>query len=212
MRLFVSAAASILVGAGLAGGPAAAQNPSADQIIRSLRPTGPSATTRGIRPVGPSADAPAPAPAPAPSVAAPVATPGSPVVAAPRPPAAAPPVAAAKPPSVNLTVQFASGSADLTPDAMRTLDELGRALSSSALSGFRFRIEGHTDTVGTRESNQALSDARAAKVLEYLAGKFQIDRGKIQAVGMGQDHLMVPTGPNVPQAQNRRVTVVNLGA
>ena len=115
-------------------------------------------------------------------------------------------------PSVNLTVEFATGSADLTPAAVHTLDELGRALSSSALAGYRFRIEGHTDTVGTREQNQALSEARAAKVLDYLATKWSVDRGKVQAVGMGQDHLLVPTGQNVAQPRNRRVTVINLGA
>ena len=214
MRAFQTLIAAALLCGPLGGplaGTAAAQNPSADQIIRSLRPTGPSGTTRGIRPAGPSADAPAP------TQFAPAAAPGNVPGAAPRAAAPArtaplPPAAAARAPSVNLTVQFATGSAELTPAAIRTLDELGRALTSSTLSGFRFRIEGHTDTVGTREGNQALSDARAAKVLDYLAGKFQVDRAKIETVGMGQEHLLVRTGPNVPQPQNRRVTVINLGA
>lgn len=179
---------------------------TSDQIIRSLQPG-----TRGIRPVGPAAE-PSPAAGPTHAPAArlgqrPAAMAAAPGVAHPSAPAAAPAQA-----SVNLTVQFATGSAELTPQAARTLDELGRALSSTALAGYRFRIEGHTDTVGSPEANKALSDARAAKVLQYLATKWSVDREKVQTAGLGEEQLMVPTGPNVPEPRNRRVTVINLGA
>ena len=208
MRHHVNAAVFLMAGMlPLAGAaPAIAQSPSADQIIRSLRPTAPTGVGRGIRPVGPAADAPA-------SVAAPGAAPGATTgQGAPRTPQPAQAVARPAAPSVNLTVNFASGSAVLAPDALRTLDELGRALTSAALSGYRFRIEGHTDTVGTPESNKALSERRASAVVEYLATKWSVDRAKVAAVGMGQEQLQVPTGANMPQARNRRVTVVNTGA
>jgi outer membrane protein OmpA-like peptidoglycan-associated protein len=123
-------------------------------------------------------------------------------------PPAAPPAA----PSVNLTVQFANGSAELTPAAVRTLSELGRALSSRTLSAFRFRIEGHTDTVGTPEANKALSDRRAKAVADFLATRFAIDTARLEPVGMGEDGLLVETPPNTPEPRNRRVQVVNLGA
>ncbi len=203
MRCLVAAvfAAAFIMGVPVSG---SAQSPSADEIIRSLRPTAPSATTRGIRPVVPLSDTAAPAAAPAHAAGgAPAAAPRANVAPAPR-------VASA--PSVNLTVQFATGSAELTPAAVRTLDELGRALTSATLSSYRFRIEGHTDTVGTREHNMALSDQRAAKVVEYLTSKWSVDRAKVQSVGMGQDQLVVQTGPGVPEPRNRRVTVINLGA
>ena len=122
------------------------------------------------------------------------------------------PAVASRPPSVDLTVQFATGSSELTPQAVRTLDELGRALSSSALSGFRFRIEGHTDTVGAPELNRSLSEARAERVVAYLSSRWQVDRAKVETAGMGGEQLLVPTGPNVPEPRNRRVTVINLGA
>ena len=200
--------AAVLLVAGvlpLAGAaPAIAQTPSADQIIRSLRPTAPAGVGRGIRPVGPAADAP--------SSATPASTTPSSQTPARTPAAAAPPASRPAAPAVNLTVNFASGSAVLAPDATRTLDELGRALTSAALSGYRFRIEGHTDTVGAPEMNKALSERRATAVVDYLETKWKIDRAKIAAVGMGQEQLLVPTGANVPQARNRRVTVVNTGA
>ncbi len=206
--------ATIVVLAGLLlSGPALAQgNPSADSIINSLRPgAGITGGTRGIRPIAPSegsAPAASSAPAALPRAGTHVASPGTRAPpAAPRTTANAEPSA----PSVNLTVQFANNSAELTPAATRTLDELGRALSSQALSGFRFRIEGHTDALGTHEHNQALSEQRANRVVDYLVSKFGVDRSRVEAVGMGEDQPLVPARANVPEPRNRRVTVINLG-
>ena len=122
----------------------------------------------------------------------------------PQPPAPAP--------AISLSVQFATGSAELTPQAIHTLDNLGKALSDPTLVGYRFRIEGHTDTVGTRQYNKALSDRRAATVVDYLINNFRVDRGRVQAVGMGEDDLLIPTPDQTPEPQNRRVLVVNIGA
>ena len=125
------------------------------------------------------------------------------------------PVAAAAPaanPSVNLTVDFPSGSAALTPRARASLDVLGSALSSNELASFRFRIEGHTDTVGSSEDNRALSQKRAEAVVSYLANQYRIQPSRLEAVGMGQDSPLVATPPQTPNAQNRRVQVIKLGA
>jgi len=185
--------------------PAAAQNPSADQIINSLRPSGNlvKGGTRGIR-LAPSGDA-ASQPQAAPTPATP-----QPRVAANKPVAV--PAAATTAPAVNLTVNFANGSAELTPAAIRTLDELGRALSSKDLADYRFRIEGHTDTVGPHDYNRALSERRAEAVVDYVAKKYSVDPSRLQAVGMGEDGLLVPTPPQTPEPRNRRVQVINLGA
>jgi len=115
-------------------------------------------------------------------------------------------------PSVNLTVNFATGSASLTPSAEHTLDALGKALTSNDLSAYRFRVEGHTDTVGTPDSNRALSQKRAETVASYLETKFGVPAAKLDAVGIGQDDLLVPTPDQTPEAKNRRVKIVNLGA
>lgn len=186
-----AAAAALALGTialpGLAG---AQQNPTSQQIIDALRPSGDGlGVTRGIRPVTPSAPATAPA---------------QPAAAA----QTAPPVA----PSVSLTVTFASGSAELTPQARRTLDELGRALSSPDLAGFRFRVEGHTDTVGSAEMNQALSERRAAAVVQYLTSRFGIPAGRLESLGLGESQPLVRSGDEVNEPRNRRVQVINLGA
>jgi outer membrane protein OmpA-like peptidoglycan-associated protein len=184
----VRIAVAALFGAVLAGPNAdlawGQSNPSADELIRSLTPTSPGGLSRGIHIVHPQAQG--------------GGTGG-----------VAPPADAL--PSANLYVLFATGSAELTPAAARTLDTLGTALIDPRLAGGRFRIEGHTDTVGSAESNQALSEARARAVVAYLASTYHVDPGKLEAVGLGQNGLRVPTGPNVPETLNRRVVVINLG-
>jgi outer membrane protein OmpA-like peptidoglycan-associated protein len=111
----------------------------------------------------------------------------------------------------NLSVPFATGSAAISPSAAKVLDQLGAALVSPKLAGFKFRVEGHTDTVGGPELNKTLSEQRAAAVTDYLVTKFNIDRARLTPVGMGEDGLLVATGPNVASSANRRVLVVNLG-
>jgi OOP family OmpA-OmpF porin len=209
--------ASVLIVPGVllgAQGVQAQGSPSADQIIRALRPSGPLQTgVRGIRPA---------APAGAPAAAAPAAAPADPRPADPRPVATAPaaPAVAALPaqaqqaaaPSIDLTVQFQSGSAELTAEAMRTLDELGRALSHEALAAYRFRIEGHTDTTGSRSANMTLSQARAARVAEYLQSRFGVAASRLEPVGRGQEALKVQTPDQTAEPRNRRVQVINIGA
>ena len=115
-------------------------------------------------------------------------------------------------PSVSLNVLFATGSADLTPAARRALDDLGRALTASELASYKFRIEGHTDTEGSPEINKALSERRAASVVAYLEGKFNVAASRLQASGMGEEGLLVPTPDQTSEPRNRRVLVVNLGS
>ena len=190
-RVAIGIAFAIALGVPLTPPPArAADTPSANQIIDSLAPRGPAAmTTRGIRLGG------QPPEAVKPGTKASTGTPG-----------------ADRPLEANLTVPFASGSAVIAPAAARVLDQLGLALSSPKLADFKFRVEGHTDTVGSPEMNKALSEQRAASVTDYLVAKHNIDRARLTPVGMGEEGLLVQTGPDVPSAANRRVLVVNLGS
>jgi OOP family OmpA-OmpF porin len=200
--LVLSAAATAFAVSALLSQPALAQgNPSADQILQGLKP----GATRGIRPSQPTAAPPAAAPAAGPATPAPAPSPRASAIATPAP-------AAAEAPSVSLTVEFATGSSQLTPEAMTTLNELGKALVNPELARDKFRIEGHTDTVGSQALNRTLSEKRANSVVDYLARKFSIDRSRLEPVGMGEQGLAVPTPPQTPEPRNRRVQVVNLSA
>ena len=200
-------AAGLATLSGLAAAPALAQRASGEtevqRLIDQLNPTG---RTRGIRlPSDGSAPAAPPAPPPAGQerVAAPMGKPAA--------PARRPAEAADTSPAATLTVLFASGSAVLTPEAARSIDPLGQALTSSTLAPYRFRIEGHTDRVGSRETNQQLSEARAQAVRAYLIQRFGVQPGRLDAVGLGEDQPVVPTPDETPERRNRRVMIVNLG-
>jgi outer membrane protein OmpA-like peptidoglycan-associated protein len=210
----IGAAALAALASGLSAPATAQSDPAALQLIEQLRPRAGSGT-RGIR-MPSAAETPAPAPAApvaAPAAAAPVAAPAS--RPAPRPAPAAAVAAAATPApagaaSVSITVTFPTGSATLTSEAEQALAPLGQALSSPQLAPYRFRIEGHTDTVGDAGTNQRLSERRAQAVREYLVQRYGVTPSRLEALGLGESRPVVATPDNTDEPRNRRVQVVNL--
>ena len=123
-------------------------------------------------------------------------------------PAAAPaPVSDA----VAVHVVFASNSAQLSPQATKTLDELGKALSSSDLKSYCFVVEGHTDSIGSDAHNLTLSQRRAQSVVRYLEDTFHIDSDRLQAVGYGKQKPIADNGTEEGRQKNRRVQIANMG-
>ncbi|KPH86585.1 hypothetical protein GLUCOINTEAF2_0202636 [Komagataeibacter intermedius AF2] len=197
--LTLPALALIAGGTALPATARAQANPSAQQLIDQLRPGAHMAgTTRGIRML------------PTDNTAA--ATPGKAGAQAGSRHGHGSSAAAPAAPSASLVVDFHNGSADLTPQATTALDQLGAALTSDQLGAYRFKVIGHTDTTGTASQNQVLSARRADAVKAYLQSKFQIGADRLQAIGVGEDGLAVPTPPNTPERRNRRVEIINLGA
>jgi outer membrane protein OmpA-like peptidoglycan-associated protein len=195
--------ASLLAANALCGVAVAQTNPSASQLINALKPSGTlSDTTRGIKPLAPDSATTSKPPST-------MATPAA--MNTPAPQQMAPPATDISAPSANLAVDFTSGSAALTPRAMATLDQLGKALTSPQLAAYNFKIAGHTDTVGDPSTNQSLSEQRAQAVKSYLETKYSISDSRLQAVGLGETDLLVQTPPQTPSQLNRRVQIINLG-
>lgn len=110
----------------------------------------------------------------------------------------------------DLRIFFPFDSAELTPAARRTLDELAVALASPRLQGDRFRIAGHTDAVGDEAYNLDLSRRRAEAVVDYLARTHGISADRLIGEGYGESAPFDPANPTA--GLNRRVEVVNLAA
>lgn len=106
-------------------------------------------------------------------------------------------------PSANLTVLFDLGSADLTDEGKRQLDQLALAIISGDASA-RWLIEGHTDIRGADTLNQNLSELRARSAIEYLSSQHGIDRERLKALGFGRSRLAYPDGLD---PRNRRIEV-----
>jgi OmpA-OmpF porin, OOP family len=108
------------------------------------------------------------------------------------------------------TITFEFGSAALTPASIKTLDNLGNALTQGLKEEKAFLIEGHTDSVGSREYNDKLSWDRAQSVKAYLVKEFGVEPERLQTMGKG---FMDPANPQNPYAaENRRVVIVNGGS
>lgn len=103
----------------------------------------------------------------------------------------------------DINMSFLLGSAELTAQARATLDRFAASLVQ--VGRYRpFVVEGHTDRSGSRETNLALSTARAQAVVNYLSAK-GVDRSRLVAQGYGYDRPLA--GRNPEDAANRRVEV-----
>ncbi len=103
---------------------------------------------------------------------------------------------------------FNFGSAELMPEARLSLLKLAAIIQTNA--GAVFRLIGHTDTIGTDEANQALSEARAAAVKTWLVETLRLDGTNILTEGRGERETLPdinPRGTAAEQAQNRRVEI-----
>jgi len=100
---------------------------------------------------------------------------------------------------------FAFDQATLEESSYPVLDEVVQALKDN--KKFKVQIEGHTDSVGTKEHNQTLSEQRATTVLDYLAAH-GIERARLVSKGFSSS---APTDTNVTvegRENNRRVEFV----
>jgi OOP family OmpA-OmpF porin len=99
-------------------------------------------------------------------------------------------------------IEFESGQAVIRPSGLQILDEMAAALLK--VKGKKVEVIGHTDNTGLRESNLALSLARAEAVRTYLAGK-AIDTAMISVSGQGPDRPVADNASADGRARNRRI-------
>jgi outer membrane protein OmpA-like peptidoglycan-associated protein len=109
------------------------------------------------------------------------------------------------PPPKSFTLYFVEGTTDLTPESQPALAELRAEIARRP--GVDIEVTGHTDTVGSAEDNDRLSQQRAEQILGLLT-TVGIDRSLMTAVGRGERELREPTMDNVESALNRRVEVL----
>jgi|SRR5579863_457416 len=110
-----------------------------------------------------------------------------------------------------IKVEFATGSAELTPAGEKTLGTLGEALRSDKLQPCCFQIGGYTDSTGRLSSNERLSRRRALSVIAYLTKDAGIDSERMMPQGYGPSNPIGDNNTPEGRAQNRRVEVVNAG-
>jgi len=104
-------------------------------------------------------------------------------------------------------VLFATGKADLSPGAARTIDSLADFLTK--YPDRKLRIEGHTDSTGSAALNLDLSERRAEAVKTALLRR-GISFDRIDTVGLGQSLPIASNATASGRQQNRRVEIIIL--
>jgi outer membrane protein OmpA-like peptidoglycan-associated protein len=102
-------------------------------------------------------------------------------------------------------VLFDTGQATLKPGASLAMNRLSTYLSSNPQT--KVLIEGHTDSRGSDEYNEALSERRARAVATELESR-GISGGQVQTLGRGKAYPVASNDTPEGRQQNRRVEIV----
>ncbi|MEL6667873.1 MAG: OmpA family protein [Bacteroidota bacterium] len=100
-------------------------------------------------------------------------------------------------------VNFESGSATLTASSRDVLDQIADIMRR--YPAYSLDIGGHTDSVGSAETNQNLSERRAQSVYNYLRDEAGIEGGRMSSTGYGETQPIADNRNAAGRSQNRRV-------
>lgn len=104
------------------------------------------------------------------------------------------------------TVNFRTGSSELSPEGMQELDQVAQA--AMTLRGYVLEVTGFTDSTGNAQANKVLSQKRAQSVIDYLVETHNIPLRRIgTSYGFGELQAVADNSSNQGRAENRRVEV-----
>ncbi len=101
-------------------------------------------------------------------------------------------------------ITFATNSSDINPQFYSVLNSVGIVLKK--YNRTIIRVAGYTDTTGTRDYNQQLSERRAASVATYFQSQ-GVDPNRFSVVGYGERNPVASNKTAAGKAQNRRVQI-----
>lgn len=102
------------------------------------------------------------------------------------------------------TILFDTGKATIKPESVSVMVDIIQILNE--YPNAKFTVEGHTDSVGSNQSNQRLSEARANSVLDFLINE-GISANRLQAIGYGEEKPIASNTTKLGRKQNRRVEI-----
>ncbi len=106
---------------------------------------------------------------------------------------------------IALYINFDIGKSVIKPDSMAVIEQIAALLK--AHPELKVSIEGHTDNVGTPQSNKVLSTQRAKSVMNANVQK-GISAARMTAIGWGQEKPLADNRSEEGMAKNRRVEIV----
>jgi outer membrane protein OmpA-like peptidoglycan-associated protein len=103
------------------------------------------------------------------------------------------------------TVNFNFDSAQLTPEAKESLDQLASQIRDRG--NFILEIQGFADSIGSDSYNNQLTQKRADAVRRYLAEQHNIPLFRMHILGFGEVRAVADNSTRAGRAQNRRVEI-----
>jgi len=103
-------------------------------------------------------------------------------------------------------IYFDTGKSDIKPESDASIQEIAKMLQADA--NLKLFVVGHTDNVGTFDSNIKLSNSRADAVVKALVSKYSIAATRLQAFGAGPTAPVASNQTEEGKAKNRRVELV----
>jgi OmpA-OmpF porin, OOP family len=103
-------------------------------------------------------------------------------------------------------IYFDTGKSDLKTESEASLKEIAKLLKENA--SLKLFVVGHTDNVGSFESNMKLSQDRAAAVVNALVTTYGIASSRLKACGDGPTVPVATNETDEGRALNRRVELV----
>jgi outer membrane protein OmpA-like peptidoglycan-associated protein len=103
---------------------------------------------------------------------------------------------------------FQTGSSQLRPAVREKLAKIAGIVSSHP--GLKLSVEGHTDSVGSDDMNQRLSEKRAQAARDYLVSQ-GVSANSISSQGFGKNSPLESNDTAEGRAKNRRVEMIVSG-
>ena len=107
---------------------------------------------------------------------------------------------------VELQVNFDFDRSEVKPEYFAEIEEVTDFMAQ--YPDVVVTLEGHTDSQGTEEYNEGLSQRRADAVRDVMVGRFGVGASRITTVGYGESQPVASNETSAGRAQNRRVITV----
>jgi peptidoglycan-associated lipoprotein len=101
---------------------------------------------------------------------------------------------------------FKFGKTVLPDEAKQKIDEMVAQMKQDPKNIY-LEIEGHTDNVGDKATNERIGLARADAVKRYLYEQYQVPLHKMNVISYGMEKPVAPNKTKAGRAQNRRVVI-----
>jgi outer membrane protein OmpA-like peptidoglycan-associated protein len=106
---------------------------------------------------------------------------------------------------VTYDITFDVNKADIKEESMAEINRIKTLIEQNP--ELRYEVQGHTDSTGSPEANQRLSEKRAEAIVSKLV-ELGVDASRLTAVGKGQYSPVADNATEEGRAQNRRVVFV----